>query len=147
MLVSKRLPTLPHFRKSTSSRLHTVSTSIIYRLFNPQVPVVICSKHGKEVAAMPANSCSSISDSPPLVSVSVRRGLRTNRIIQSSSSFSINWLSFEPKRSRNVILDLANPQVEREIEDKLKEHDVPYSILEGVPVLNYACAFLRCRRS
>lgn len=125
--------------------LKPVKLSIVYRLFNPHVPVIICSMFRKGVGAMPANSCSSVSDSPPLVSLALRKGIRTNRILRSSSRFSINWMNFEPESSRRTILDLAKPSESGNREkDKLSEHNIPYKIVRGVPVLEQVCAFAIC---
>jgi flavin reductase (DIM6/NTAB) family NADH-FMN oxidoreductase RutF len=129
-----------------NNNLRHVKPTIVYRLFNPQVPVIICSKFGRDVAAMPANSCSSASDSPPLVSLALKKGIRTNRTVRSSSRFSINWLNFEPESSRRIILDLAKPSDSKNWQiDKLKEHDVPYQIVQEIPVLKDVCAFALCK--
>ena len=126
--------------------LERVEPRIVYRLFNPQVPVIICSKFKKDVAAMPANSCSSASDSPPLISIALKKGIMTNKIIRSSLLFSINWVNFNPESSRRVILDLAKQsESEAQSSDKLKENNIPYVILKGVPVLKLACAYALCK--
>lgn len=123
-----------------------VKLTTVYRLFNPQVPVIICSKFRKEIAAMPANSCSSVSNSPPLVSLALKKGIRTNTIVRSSQVFSLNWINFEPESSRRIVLDLAKPSLEkRSYRDKLNEYNIPYRILKGAPVLNNARAFALCR--
>ncbi len=94
---------------------------------------------------MPANSYSSLSDSPPMVSVAIRKGLRTNRIVRSSSLFSLNWLSFDFPSSRKAILDLAKPTTSKGGGNKLKENGVPYSLVRDTPVLRDACAFTICK--
>ena len=128
------------------SYLEHVEPTIVYRLFNPQVPVIICSKSKKDVAAMPANSCSPVSDSPPLISIALKKGIRTNKIIRSSLLFSINWVNFNPESSRRIILDLAKPsESESRSSDKLKENNIPYVIVRGAPVLKRACAFAICK--
>jgi flavin reductase (DIM6/NTAB) family NADH-FMN oxidoreductase RutF len=134
------------YPKNQSRVLENVRPGIVYRLFNPQVPVVICSKFAKAVAGMPANSCSSASDSPPMISLALKKDARTNKIVRLSSRFSINWLNFEPESSRRIILDLAKPLDGSKIEpsDKLKHYNIPYFILRGIPVLKSACAFALC---
>lgn len=122
--------------------LARITQPIVYRLFNPQVPAILCSKKGAEVAAMPANSCSSLSDSPPMVSVALKKGLRTNRIVRLSSLFSISWLSFDAPSSRKIVMDLAKPTDSR---DKLKENGVPYFLVRGTPVPREACAYAVCK--
>jgi flavin reductase (DIM6/NTAB) family NADH-FMN oxidoreductase RutF len=129
------------------TKLGKVDPSIVYRLFNPHVPVIVCSKFGKEVAAMPANSCSPVSESPSLISLALRRGIRTNHVVQRSFSFSINWLSFEPKESRKIILDLARPFESRPLldgADKLKASHIPYFLVNDIPILSRAFAFAIC---
>jgi flavin reductase (DIM6/NTAB) family NADH-FMN oxidoreductase RutF len=128
-----------------TSDLKPVKPNIVYRLFNPQVPVILCAKFGRDVAAMPANSCSSLSDSPPMVSVAIGKGLRTNRLLRKSGSFSINWVNFEPEGSRRIVLELAKPYREKKHEDKLGEHKIPYSTIRGVPVLKQSVAFALCK--
>ncbi len=144
MLMSGQRKEMKDSKKHAGSKLEAVQPSIVYRLFNPQVPVIICSKHGKDVVAMPANSCSSLSDSPPMVSLAVRKGLRTNCILRSSSLFSMNWMNFEPESSRKIILDLAKPSEPSHNRDKLEEYDIPYFLLRGIPVVRSACAFALC---
>jgi flavin reductase (DIM6/NTAB) family NADH-FMN oxidoreductase RutF len=125
--------------------LEPFDTSIFYRLFNPQVPVIVCSKFGNNVAAMPANSCSASSEKPPMVSLALRKGIRTNHIVRLGKKFSLNWISFVPKRSRKMILDLANPtKPENTREDKLERFGVPYFLIQGVPILESACAYVLC---
>jgi flavin reductase (DIM6/NTAB) family NADH-FMN oxidoreductase RutF len=119
-----------------------------YRLFNPRVPVIICSKSGSKVAAMPANSCSSASDSPPIISVAIKKGIRTNEVVRASSHFSVNWLSFEPESSRRIVLDLGKPSNSHKgpgLGDKLKKFGIAYSLVRNIPVLHTACAFALCK--
>lgn len=128
-----------------AKQLGSVEPSTVYRLFNPQVPVVICSRSGKDVAAMPANSCSSSSDSPPMITVSLRRGTSTNKVLQRSSIFSINWLNFQPKNSRSIILKLSQPSKDSHDPDKLHFYKIPYTLIRKTPVLSQACAYALCR--
>jgi flavin reductase (DIM6/NTAB) family NADH-FMN oxidoreductase RutF len=81
------------------------------------------------------------------VSIALKRGIRTNRIVRSSEQLSINWLNFESEKSRKAILDLAKPFQSggREKYDKLKEHNIPYQIIRRVPVIKYVCAFALCK--
>ncbi|MFI5420972.1 MAG: flavin reductase family protein, partial [Nitrososphaerales archaeon] len=90
-------------------------------------------------------SCSSLSDSPPMVSIAIKKGMRTNRIVRSSSLFSINCLNNDNASSRKAILDIAKPAASKELGDKLKENGVPYSLVRGFPILRNACAFALCR--
>ncbi len=81
-----------------------------------------------------------------MISLAVRKGLRTNRILSLSSRFSINWLNFEPKSSRTIVLELAKPFEEKaEGKDKLEQCGIPYLTVGGIPVLRDACAFALCK--
>jgi flavin reductase (DIM6/NTAB) family NADH-FMN oxidoreductase RutF len=125
--------------------LQEVDGSVLYRLFNPQVPVVVCSKHREEVAAMPANSCVSISDSPSMVALAIRIGSRTNRVVSRSRSFSISWVNYTADKSRDIILKLSGGVPRKEEEpDKLKALGIPYALVRGIPVPSGAQAFALC---
>lgn len=141
----KRKMQLTRGKLNKREKLQRVAPSIVYRLFNPQVPVVICTKSGRDVAAMPANSCSSASHSPPMISVAIKAGTRTDRMLRKAQVFSINWMNFEPPSSRDTIIKLANPSSEKENHDKLKLNDIPYNLFQEVPILDGACAFARCK--
>jgi flavin reductase (DIM6/NTAB) family NADH-FMN oxidoreductase RutF len=121
-----------------------VRAGLVYRLFNPQVPAIICSKLGQNIAAMPANSCSSASDSPPMVSIALKRGIRTNRVVRASSKFSINWLSFKDESARNAILNLAKPYASKDNENKLEQWGISYKIMRGIPVIVNSSAYALC---
>lgn len=117
---------------------------MVYRLFNPRVPVIICSKFGDDIAAMPANSCSSVSDSPPLISVAIKRDTKTSSVLRKSSFLSINWLNFKAEDSSSVILRLSSAVDKNSNHDKLGFYGIPYSIIGQTPVLRQACAYAIC---
>jgi len=132
--------------RRNSRALIKIDPSLTHRLFHPRVPVIVCSKFGKDIAAMPANSCSAISDSPPMIALALGKRIRTNRVMRKSLVFSINWISFEPECSRDIILRLAAPfKTSTGAADKLKQNGVPYFLVRGVPVLGQACAFTLCK--
>jgi flavin reductase (DIM6/NTAB) family NADH-FMN oxidoreductase RutF len=136
-----------HARKpfALDNALKSIRLEIVYRLFNPQVPVIICAKSGRDVAATPANSCSSASDSPPMVSLALKRGTRTNYVLRSSLRFSMNWINFKPESSRKIVPKLAKPSDPRaKAFDKLKQNKIPYVTLQKTPFLKQACAFALC---
>ena len=83
-----------------------VEPALIYRLFYPQVPVIVCAKHDEKIAAMTANSVMSVSDRPAMISIAVNSKSRTGLIIRASGKFSINWLSYNAA-STNVVIDLS----------------------------------------
>lgn len=80
-----------------------------------------------------------------MITVAIRTGSRTNRLIRKNRRFSINWIDFEPERSRRTILELASPSEKELSYDKLREHKIPYFIFQKVPVLEYASAFAICK--
>ncbi len=130
-------------RKSRAG-LSTINPSLVYRLFYPQVPVIIAAKSGDRVSAMPANSCISVSVSPSMIAVSIFRESRTLSTIEKSGSFSLSWLDHDKKEMRKAILDLAKPSIGAMALDKLEFLGVPYSLIERVPVLSDCVAYVLC---
>lgn len=130
-------------KKSASSDIPklSVNSSHAYRLFYPQVPLIVASRYGKLVAAMPANSCMPISDDPPLFAVSVRRGLKTNRILRKSKRFSVNWLGFADRSVITLLSESSNSS------DKLRSFKIGYREVLGAPVLERAQAYAICERT
>ena len=127
----------------SKSGLQPVKKQLAYRLFYPQVPTVLCAKHGRTVAAMPANSCVPLSDSPALIGVAVRIGSNTEKVLTRTLSFSLSWLDYS-ERSRKMIADLSSKG--RQGTDKLKASGIQYESIGGVPVLKEAKAFIVCRK-
>lgn len=113
-----------------------VNPETVYRLFYPHVPVIVCAK-SNQISAMPAASAVSISHSPPMVAVSVKRKLTTNLVIRRSSTFSLNWVDFKKRR---LINKLAEPR-KKKTKDKLKSLDIPYYVVLGSPILEEAVAY------
>ncbi len=127
----------------SSSRRFSVSPEICYRLFYPQVPAILCAKREKSVAAMPATSCISISNSPAHVGVSVRAGSKTEKVLSNSSEFSLCWLNYSEK-SKKVITKLSSESPASS--NKLKTLGISYRIIGGVPVLPESEAFVLCQK-
>ncbi|MDG6996574.1 MAG: flavin reductase family protein, partial [Nitrososphaerota archaeon] len=125
------------------SALQLVKKQVAYRLFYPQVPVILCAKHGRSVAAMPANSCMPLSDSPTLVGVSVRNGSKTEKVLSKAPSFSLCWLGYSVESER-IVNDLSSKAGSEA--DKLKTFGIPYKTIGGVPVLDDSEAFIVCRK-
>ncbi|MHB1907972.1 MAG: flavin reductase family protein [Nitrososphaerales archaeon] len=114
-----------------------------YRLFYPQVPAVVCSKFGSEIAAMPATSVIPVSDNPPLVALAVGKRLGTNLVLRKSNRFSLNWLDYGQK-TKQWITSLSTNSKEK-INDKLKSRNIPYELEEGVPRIKGSRAFALCQ--
>lgn len=112
-----------------------MNPEIVYRLFYPHVPVILCAR-STQVSAMPVASAVSISHSPPMVAVSVRKELATNLTIRRSTTFSLNWVDF---RKRRLISKLAEPR--KKTKDKLKSLGLPYHVVLGSPILEDARAY------
>jgi len=121
------------------SRL-SLNSSQAYRLFYPQVPVILASKYRSLVAAMPANSCMSVSNDPAMFAISVRKGSKTNLVLKKSRKFSLNWLNF---RDRKIVNRLS---FENRSRDKLKSLNIPYRYICEVPVLHSSVAYVICQK-
>jgi flavin reductase (DIM6/NTAB) family NADH-FMN oxidoreductase RutF len=123
-----------------------IEPSLTYRLFYPQVPIIVCAKHGENVAGMTANSVMSVSGSPPKVSLAINAKSRTGRIVIGSHRFSINWLSYDHASSRKAVIELSKPFKENKEHhhDKLKCCKIPYRLVCETPILKQAEAFAIC---
>jgi flavin reductase (DIM6/NTAB) family NADH-FMN oxidoreductase RutF len=123
-----------------------VDSKIAYRLFYPQVPLIICSKFRAEIAAMPAVSCVSVSNKPPLLALAIFRISRTGSIIKKSRRFSINWINFRNQKLRKSVVDLAKSGA-AEQPDKLKANRVSYRLEKDIPILSDNVAYALCELS
>jgi flavin reductase (DIM6/NTAB) family NADH-FMN oxidoreductase RutF len=131
-------------KKKVLEGLFEIDPSLSYRLFYPQVPMIVCSKKGRDVAGMTANSLIPVSDKPPLIALAVKAESRTSKIITKSGRFSINWVNYREAGFRSIVLKLAKPFNEREGHDKLKASGVPFKVTKRVPVLASAIAYAIC---
>lgn len=111
-----------------------------YRLFYPQMPMIICARHSGEVGAMAANSCIPLSDSPPLVGVAIKRSSRTDKILTKSNVFSVNWIDY---RDFELMEKVALPFNERG--DKLRKSGIRYRIERGAPIISRSRAHIICK--
>lgn len=128
--------------KLTAVRKFSIPPSVSYRLFYPQVPSVLCAKQGRDLAAMPANSCMPISNSPAMIGVSVRTGSKTEEVLSRAKNFSLSWLGYS-KESIESITKLADKVLDSP--DKLKTCGISYLMVSQIPVLAEAVAFVICR--
>lgn len=124
-----------------------MESRFVYRLFYPQVPIIVCSKSRKEVAAMPANSCIPVSNTPAMVALAVNKKSKTARIIRASGKFSLNWLNYNARRAREYAITLSKPSdfSVTGSYDKLSSNKIPYLIENGQPFLAEAEANALCR--
>lgn len=128
---------------SSRNDLRLVKKQLAYRLLYPQVPAVLCSRNGKTIAAMPAVSCISLSNSPALIGAAVKIGSNTERTVSKSSNFSLCWLGYSSK-SQKIIADLSSKG--KQGSDKLMEFGIRYESTRGVPVLDASKAYVVCRK-
>jgi flavin reductase (DIM6/NTAB) family NADH-FMN oxidoreductase RutF len=116
----------------------SVNLTQAYRLFYPQVPMIIACRYRTQIAAMPANSCMSVSDKPPMFAVSIRKELKTDIILKKSKNFSVNWLNFRQRKYVNQLAAKSNSL------DKLSALNVPYFEVMHAPILEQAQAYAIC---
>jgi flavin reductase (DIM6/NTAB) family NADH-FMN oxidoreductase RutF len=117
-----------------------VPQELVYRLFYPQIPLIISAKFRGIIAAMPAVSCMSVSNAPPVIAVSVGRSLRTDLVMKKAKNFALSWVDF---RYREIVKLLSMPGKKT---NKLKEVGVPYMNLLGTPVPRAAIAYAICEK-
>jgi flavin reductase (DIM6/NTAB) family NADH-FMN oxidoreductase RutF len=126
----------------------SVDPSKAYRLFYPQVPVIVAAKKGRIVAAMAASSCMPVSssDENARIAVALREGSGTARALESASTFSLNWLDYS---QRLVVTKLSSPVSKkgRSGSDKLKSLGLSYRLVFEAPVLESAKAYAICTKS
>lgn len=118
-----------------------VKPEFVYRLFYPQVPLILCAK-SKGISSMPVASAVPVSDNPPKIVVAVKKELRTNHILSDSSTFSLNWIDF---KKRNLVTKLAKFRASSD-RDKLRALKISYRIVLGAPVLEESVAYLILRK-
>lgn len=117
-----------------------VQPELFYRLFYPQVPLLLSAKAGGEVAAMPAVSCMAVSDHPAIIAVAVGSSLRTNRIMKKARNFAISWIDYNHRK----ILELLSFHNKRK--DKLRGAGIDYLLLFGAPVPKVSVAYGICQK-
>ena len=129
-----------HLNSAKIPRL-AVSREFVYRLFYPQIPIVLTARSGKSTAAMPAVSCMSVSNDPPLLAVAVDKSLKTNRVLKKATNFGVNWIDF---RKRRIADSLSLPS---KTNDKLKQAGIPYIDLLNAPILEDSMAYVICKKT
>lgn len=110
---------------------------VMRRVPQPVVVVTVCA--GEEVRGMTAASFTSVALAPPLVSVDVKTGARTHRLISQAGCFAVNVLAHDqgPLAERFARPDLDGPS---------QLEGVPHSLCpHGAPLLEGAIGYLCCR--
>lgn len=110
---------------------------LVYRLFYPQVPTILCAK-SKLVSAMPVASAIQVSNFPSRIAVSIRKSLNTSSVLRKADSFSLNWLDY---KDRNLIRELSTFRAKKN-RDKLQSLKIPYRMVLGAPVLDNSLAYV-----
>ncbi|MGI0090093.1 MAG: flavin reductase family protein [Nitrososphaerales archaeon] len=115
-----------------------------YRLLYPQVPAVLAAKSDAETTtAMPVTSIIPVSEEPAKLGVSIRIGLRTDRIMKRAEQFSLNWLDY---KKRDLIRKLSSSSKVKKHNDKLRSNNIRYRVIFEAPVLEDSVAYLVCKK-
>lgn len=105
----------------------------------PQPVVVVTVRAGDEVRGMTAASFTSVAFAPPLVSVDVKTGARTHRLISRAGAFSINILAHDQGH-------LAEHFARPDLDGPEQFAEVPHITPDGsAPLIEGAVGYLRCR--
>jgi flavin reductase (DIM6/NTAB) family NADH-FMN oxidoreductase RutF len=105
----------------------------------PQPVVVVTVRSGAEIRGMTASSFTSVALTPPLVSVDVKTGARTHRLISESGAFTVNILAHD----QGALADrFARPDLEGTAQFDGVGHAAD---AEGPPLLEGAVGYLVCR--
>jgi flavin reductase (DIM6/NTAB) family NADH-FMN oxidoreductase RutF len=114
----------------------------VYRLFYPQVAVVIGSRKGDRVEAVALNSVISGSSDPPSVVWTMKREASILGIVGKSRAFSVNWLDSRHQES----VDYLGFKQSRNPRDKIRAAGLTW--LPGkktlAPMVVEADAVLEC---
>lgn len=106
---------------------------------------VVTSRLGDEIHGCTVNSFTSVSLTPPLVTITLAKRLHTYQMIKQSHIFAVNILSEHQVETSNRFAGTsrAQPDGVSEMEDRFAGE--PYhSESTGAPILDYAIAFADC---
>lgn len=105
----------------------------------PQPVVVVTVRAGSEVRGMTAASFTSVAFAPPLVSIDVKTGARTHRLISQAGAFTINVLAHDQG-------PLAERFARPDLEGGEQFAGVPhFAGDDGAPLIEGAVGYLVCR--
>lgn len=105
----------------------------------PQPVVVVTVRAGAQVRGMTACSFTSVAFAPPLVSIDVKTGARTHRLISEAGAFTVNILASDqgPLAERFARPDLEGPE---------QFAEVGHVVVGGAaPRIEGAVGYLACR--
>ena len=122
--------------------MQDVEPSRVYRLFYPQVPLIVASAHKGVVSAMPVVSAISLSSNPPLIGFSSSTSHSTYSTLIASRFFSLSWLD---RKYVGAVARLGN-HVPKDVNDKLRWAGLGHHIDNelDIPVIDDAIAVLEC---
>lgn len=120
-----------------------VDPSLIHRLFYPQVPLVMAAQRRMRVSAMPVVSYSSVSDSPPMVSVACNPNAFTCRLAVASGAFSLSVLGRGKSKAVALLATVSGAKVHDKLAEAGLGHRAGKKLV--VPVLTGSLATLECR--
>ncbi len=114
----------------------------VYRLFYPQIAVVIASRATDRVEAVAINSAISGSSNPPRVVCAMKKEETTLAIMRVSKSFSVNWMDSKYVTS----VDFLGFQREGKPRDKIKAAGLTWmpGSKTSAPMVSEAAATLEC---
>ncbi len=114
----------------------------VYRLFYPQIAVIIASRTTDRIEAVAINSAISASSDPPRVVFPMKREATMLAIVRESKSFSVNWMDSKFVTS----VDFLGFQREGNPKDKIKAAGLSWSPggKTSTPIVSEAAATLEC---
>ena len=120
-----------------------VKTSMVHRLFYPQVPLVLSASSGGRVSAMPVVSYASVSEKPSLVAVSCNPQSYTCKLAVKGRAFSLCLLDADRTDDVAKLATISG----RGSVDKLKDAGIRYSPGPelGLPILDGSEASMELR--
>ena len=114
----------------------------VYRLFYPQIAMIVASRTTHRVEAVAMNSVISGSSDPPRVVCAMKREATILAVVRESKSFSVNWMDSRFVKS----VDFLGFQRVENPRDKIKAAGLTW--LRGsktsAPVVSEAAATLEC---
>ncbi len=115
----------------------------IYRLFYPQIAVIVAARTKRCVDAMTINSAISGSSDPPRVLCAIKKGAAILAVIRESKGFSLNWM--DTKFAKSV--DYLGFKQEGNPKDMIRAAGLTWKpgSAASTPLVSEAAATLECR--
>jgi flavin reductase (DIM6/NTAB) family NADH-FMN oxidoreductase RutF len=101
---------------------------------------ILTARQGDHLRGMTCNSFNSVSDSPPTVLVSIRRGTKTHEMVAESGSYALSLLPAAQEDLSNRFAGLQGDEAQSRFDD------VPHRFgPAGLPWIDGGLAYLDCR--